>query len=74
MAVRVDTVAKYIRLSDEDADTRKGMKQESNSIVAQRQLLDGFIGMDAGLKNAGCWNFVMTGSAGLTSGVRGSRD
>lgn len=32
--MKVDVVVKYIRLSDEDADTGKGVKQESNSIVS----------------------------------------
>lgn len=41
--VKVDTVAKYIRLSDEDIDTGNCGKTESGSIVSQRQLLDDFI-------------------------------
>lgn len=63
--MRVDTVAKYIRLSDEDVDTRKGMKQESNSIVSQRQLLDGFIGRDAGLKKCRVLEFCDDGFSGI---------
>lgn len=47
--MKVDVVAKYIRLSDEDVDTGRGVKQESNSVVSQRRLLDGFIEGDAGL-------------------------
>lgn len=37
------TTAKYLRLSSEDTDLRNGMKQESNSIGNQRNLLDAFI-------------------------------
>lgn len=37
------TVAKYLRLSAEDADLRQSGKQESNSIGNQRNLLDSFI-------------------------------
>lgn len=46
--MKVDVVAKYIRLSDEDVDTGRGVKQESNSVVSQRRLLDGFIDRDGG--------------------------
>lgn len=37
------TVTKYLRLSAEDADLRQSGKEESNSIVNQRNLLDAFI-------------------------------
>jgi site-specific DNA recombinase len=37
------TTAKYVRLSSEDDDLRKGGKLESNSIANQRDLLDAFI-------------------------------
>ena len=67
--MKVDVVAKYIRLSDEDVDTGRGVKQESNSVVSQRRLLDGFIVGMRGLEGAGCWNFVMTGSVGQISGA-----
>lgn len=67
--MKVDVVAKYIRLSDEDVDTGRGVKQESDSVVSQRRLLDGFIDGDAGLEGAGSLNFVMTGSVGPTSGA-----
>jgi DNA invertase Pin-like site-specific DNA recombinase len=36
-------LAKYIRLSSEDLDTGEGGKDESNSVVNQRNLLDDFI-------------------------------
>ena len=39
------TTAKYLRLSSEDTDLRNGMKQESNSIGNQRNLLDAFISL-----------------------------
>ena len=37
------TIAKYIRLSSADEAARFGEKEESNSIVNQRRLLDGYI-------------------------------
>lgn len=37
------TVAKYLRISAEDADLRQSRKEESNSIINQRNLLDAFI-------------------------------
>lgn len=37
------TVAKYLRISDEDADMRSSGKEESSSIANQRDLLDSFI-------------------------------
>ena len=37
------TIAKYIRLSSADEATRFGEKEESNSIVNQRRLLDSYI-------------------------------
>lgn len=48
--MKVDVVAKYIRLSDEDVDTGRGVKQESDSVVSQRRLLDGFIDGDGELR------------------------
>ena len=36
-------IAKYLRISDEDVDLDGVVKQESNSIVGQRALLDNFI-------------------------------
>jgi len=36
-------IAKYLRISDEDIDLDGTVKQESNSIVGQRALLDSFI-------------------------------
>ena len=36
-------IAKYLRISDEDVDLDGKVKQESNSIVGQRALLDDFI-------------------------------
>ncbi|WP_322200956.1 recombinase family protein [Acutalibacter intestini] len=37
------TVAKYVRISDEDRDLKQAGKTESNSIANQRNLLDSFI-------------------------------
>lgn len=36
-------IACYIRLSDEDEDTGKGKKDESNSVSGQRQIIRGYI-------------------------------
>ncbi len=62
--MKVDVVAKYIRLSDEDADTGKGVKQESNSIVSQRRLLDGFIDGNGELKKCRIIEFCDDGFSG----------
>ena len=47
------TTAKYVRLSSEDDDLRKGGKLESNSIANQRDLLDAFISRMPELAAAG---------------------
>ena len=39
----MNTTAKYIRLSSEDADLKQSGKLESNSIANQRNLLNAFI-------------------------------
>ena len=62
--MKVDVVAKYIRLSDEDVDTGRGVKQESNSVVSQRRLLDGFIEGDAGLRRCRVLEFCDDGFSG----------
>lgn len=62
--MKVDVVAKYIRLSDEDVDTGRGVKQESNSVVSQRRLLDGFIEGDAGLGRCRVLEFCDDGFSG----------
>lgn len=62
--VKADVVAKYIRLSDEDVDTGRGVKQESDSVVSQRRLLDGFIEGDAGLKKCRIIEFCDDGFSG----------
>ena len=62
--MKVDVVAKYIRLSDEDVDTGRSVKQESNSVVSQRRLLDGFIEGDAGLGRCRVLEFCDDGFSG----------
>ena len=62
--MKVDVVAKYIRLSDEDVDTGRSVKQESNSVVSQRRLLDGFIEGDAGLRRCRVLEFCDDGFSG----------
>ena len=38
------TIAKYLRISDEDRDRKRTGKEESDSIGNQRNLLESFIG------------------------------
>lgn len=45
-------VAFYIRLSDADEDVKSGIKDESNSITAQRELLHSFIKKTVEYKDA----------------------
>ena len=58
------TVAKYLRLSSEDADLRQSGKQESNSIVNQRNLLDAFIERNPGLSGWKIMEFCDDGWSG----------
>ena len=62
--MKVDVVAKYIRLSDEDVDTGRGVKQESDSVVSQRRLLDGFIDGDGELRKCRIIEFCDDGFSG----------
>ena len=67
--MKVDVVAKYIRLSDEDVDTGRGVKQESDSVCPRGDFWTGLLMGMGSLGSAGSLNFVMTGSAGPISGA-----
>ena len=58
------TVAKYLRLSAEDADLRQSGREESNSIVNQRNLLDAFIERTPDLSGAKILEFCDDGWSG----------
>ena len=59
-----DTTAKYIRLSSEDDDLRKGGKIESNSVTNQRNLLDAFISRTPELSDTNVIEFCDDGWSG----------
>ena len=58
------TVAKYLRLSAEDADLRQSGREESNSIANQRNLLDSFIERTPDLSGAKVLEFCDDGWSG----------
>lgn len=58
------TLAKYIRLSDQDGDCRPGEKPESNSVMNQRGLLDRFIRNDPELAGYRVLEFMDDGHTG----------
>lgn len=58
------TVAKYLRLSSEDADLKTAGKLESNSIANQRNLLDSYISRDPKLADAEVLEFCDDGWSG----------
>ena len=58
------TVAKYLRLSSEDADLNKTEKLESNSISNQRNLLDSFISRTPDFSGAAVTEFCDDGWSG----------
>ena len=60
----VDSLAKYIRLSLEDGDIDFAGKAESNSVVNQRRLLDGYIETHEDLRNMPVMEFVDDGKSG----------
>lgn len=57
-------VAFYIRLSDADEDVKAGVKDESNSITAQRELLHGFLQKSADYKDAEVLEYFDDGFSG----------
>lgn len=58
------TLAKYIRLSDQDGDCRPGEKLESNSVANQRALLDHFIGYYLDMDSRNALEFIDDGHTG----------
>ncbi len=60
----VDSLAKYIRLSLEDGDIDFAGKAESNSVVNQRRLLDGYIETHEDLRDMPVMEFVDDGKSG----------
>ena len=58
------TVAKYLRLSAEDADLRQSDREESNSIINQRNLLDAFIERNPDLSGSKILEFCDDGWSG----------
>ena len=58
------TVAKYLRLSSEDSDLRQSGREESNSIVNQRNLLDAFIERTPDLSSSKILEFCDDGWSG----------
>lgn len=62
--------AMYLRLSNEDSG--KGKSEESNSISAQRVLLEKHIGELLRGRNTASRSSVMTGTLALTSAGRGA--
>ena len=63
-AVKSRCVAFYIRLSDADEDVKAGVKDESNSITAQRELLHGFLQKSADYKDAEVLEYFDDGFSG----------
>ena len=57
-------VAFYIRLSDADEDVKSGIKDESNSITAQRELLQSFIKKTVEYKDAEVIEYFDDGFSG----------
>mgnify|MGYP002624514270 FL=1 len=66
MIVNEKVIACYIRLSEDDEDTAKGLKDESNSVTAQRNLIRGYIFRDAELKGYPVREYVDDGYTGTT--------
>lgn len=58
------TVAKYLRLSAEDADLGQAGKRESNSIINQRNLLDAYIEQNPDLSGCEILEFCDDGWSG----------
>lgn len=58
------TIAKYLRISDEDTDLKSAGKAESNSIANQRNLLDSFISHHTDFAQADIIEFCDDGWSG----------
>lgn len=59
-------IACYIRLSEDDEDTAKGIKDESNSVSAQRQLIRSYIEKEPDFQGYGIKEYVDDGYTGTT--------
>ena len=59
-------IACYIRLSEDDEETTKGIKDESNSVTSQRNLLRSYIGRDSDFEGYGISEYVDDGFTGTT--------
>ena len=66
MIVNKKVIACYIRLSEDDKDTAKGLKDESNSVSAQRNLIRGYIGRFEEFKEYDITEYVDDGYTGTT--------
>ena len=66
MTENKDMVACYIRLSEDDEDTAKGIKDESNSVAAQRNLIHAHIDGDKDLRLYKIQDYVDDGYSGTT--------
>ncbi len=64
MIANKKVVACYIRLSDEDEESAKGRKDESNSVSGQRQIIRNFIGSDILLQGYDIKEYVDDGYTG----------
>ena len=58
------TIAKYLRISNEDVDLRSAVKEESDSISNQRDLLDSFLAQHSEFANACIVEFCDDGWSG----------
>ena len=56
----------YIRLSEDDDDTARGLKDESNSVSVQRQLIQMYIDKECGFRDYGIKEYVDDGYTGTT--------
>ena len=58
------TIAKYLRISNEDVDLRSAGKEESNSVSNQRNLLNSFLAQHSEFANASIVEFCDDGWSG----------
>ena len=64
MTENKNMIACYIRLSEDDEDTAKGIKDESNSVIAQKDLIHSYIDEDKDLKPYKNQDYVDDGYSG----------
>jgi DNA invertase Pin-like site-specific DNA recombinase len=67
------TAAKYIRLSSADEDVKYGDKAESNSVINQRNLLDGYIRNHSEFSDCTVMEFLDDGHSGTNLNRPGMR-